>query len=137
MTRPGGGALLRGALAVLAVAVGAWLASGLQSARLQTDGDAIGRSGDLSAGRFDEARDLYRRARDGNPGTDPERIEGQLLIAGGKGRAAIPVLLSVVRREPENAHAWGMLAYAARTSHPELARRARERLAELRPEGDD
>jgi hypothetical protein len=125
---------MRGALAAAAIAIAAWLATGLYSARLQAQADGIGSSGRLSGARFDQARDLYRRARDGNPGTGPEVQEARLLIVGGRATAATRLLLDVVRREPENAHAWGLLRVAAERDDPALARRAARRLGGLRRE---
>jgi predicted Zn-dependent protease len=127
---------MRGALAAASIAVGVWLATGLGSVRLQGEADDIGRSGQLSGGRFEEARDLYRRARDGNPGTGPEVQEARLLIVGGRGEKAAELLLDVVGREPENVYAWGLLRVAAERSDPALARRAEREVNALRPEPD-
>jgi Tfp pilus assembly protein PilF len=137
MTRTRGRALIRGALAATAIAVGAWLAVGLQSARHEAAADRIGRSGDLSGGRFEQARDLYRDARHGNPGTDPERQEGRLLIVAGRMEQATRLLVDVVRREPENAHAWALLAVAAERADPALSRRSERKVGDLRADPDD
>jgi predicted Zn-dependent protease len=128
------GPIARAALLALALAVGVWLAIGLRSARYEAQADRIGGSGQLDEARFSEARDLYRRARAGNPGTDPERVEGLLLIVGGRPREAARVLREVVRREPQNSHAWSLLGTAAERFDPALARRARARVRALRPD---
>jgi hypothetical protein len=126
------GAIARGALVLGALVVAVWLALGLHPARLENQGRAVQR-GKLDDRTFHQAVDLFRRAQDGTPDTDPALLEGGLLSAGGRPRAGARVLEGVVADEPENSKAWALLFTATRQFDRRRAARARARVLELRP----
>jgi cytochrome c-type biogenesis protein CcmH/NrfG len=124
----------RVAVAFAAVVVLAWLGVMERDARLQARGvEAAGRLGEPGgAGRAEAA---FRAARLLNPDTTPDVGRALVLQAQGHGDRAVAVLEDVVRREPDNARAWGLLYAVARESDPAAARRALAARRRLDPIG--
>lgn len=124
--------LVRAGLALLAVGVAVWLALGLGAARPQAEGRSLTRGG-LDEQRYREALARFREAQPNNPDTDPELLEGGLLLAAGRPREAARVVEEVVREEPENSKAWALLAGAAARFDPAREAEARRELDRLKP----
>ena len=123
----------RAALAAVAVVVFAWLAGGLHRARLESHGLRIAESGSLTAADVRRSADLLERAARHSSDTGPLEREAQLLLFARRPAPAAAVLERIVRREPENAAAWQLLARADELRDPLRARAARRRLAQLSP----
>jgi predicted Zn-dependent protease len=123
--------LLVGGAAVAAVFGALWLHSG----RLETKAQAIAERpvAALSRTDVDRAVRLFESARADNPDTRPAVLEAGLLIRAGRGRQALGLLKPVVGREPQNLTAWVLLAAAAQSLDPPLARVAAEHANALNP----
>jgi Flp pilus assembly protein TadD len=119
---------------IVAVAAGVWLATGLHSARLVDEGQSIARrpSASLSSAEVAKAMSLFERSRANNPDTRPIVFEAGLLARRGRRSEAVALLQDVVRREPQNANAWALLAIAARPGSA-LAAGAAARARTLNP----
>ncbi len=105
-------------LAVVAVMVLVWLGAMERSVRLQAAG----------------GESAYRDARLLNPDTTPDVRRAFLYQGTGRPEQAAALLEDVLRREPENLDAWGLLYAFTRDRDPATARRAlaaRERLDPL------
>lgn len=105
-------------VAVVAVAALVWLGAMERSERLQAAGGEA----------------ALRDARLLNPGTTPDVRRAFLYQGTGRPREAAALLEDVLRREPDNLDAWGLLSAFTRDRDPALARRAlaeRERLDPL------
>ena len=116
----------RAAVAVVAVVVLGWLGLMERDARLQAQGVAEAGRGE----RVEAAADL-RAARLLNPDTAPDLALALVYRADDQDDRGIAVVEDVLRREPENLTAWGVLHQIGR---PDLQRRAlaaRERLDPL------
>jgi hypothetical protein len=124
----------RVAVIVVAAAVLAWLGVMERDARLQARGVAAAGRLDVpgNAARADAA---FRGARLLNPDTAPDVGRALLLQARGRSREAAGVLEAVVRREPDNLTAWGVLFAVKRASDPATARRALAARRRLDPVG--
>ena len=123
-------------LAVVAVAVPvlAWLAVMERDVRLQARGTAAAQQL-AGAGNAARAEDAFRGARLLTPDTAPDVSRAFLYRASGRQGEAIALLEDVVRREPDNLNAWGVLAVFARDRDADAVARAlaaRERLDPLR-----
>ena len=126
--------LLRGLVAVVAVAVAGWL--GVQ---------AVGAHGDAEVTRItlsERTPSAQQRARASmlidrmerlNPDERPEQLRGLVAYRAGDMRRATAIFAAITRREPENLQAWALLSRAAERYDPSLAATARERMAELAP----
>ena len=104
--------------AAVAAMVLVWLGAMERSVRLQATG----------------GESAYRDARLLNPDTTPDVRRAFLYQGTGRPGEAAALLESVLRREPENLDAWGLLYAFTRERDPEAARRAlsaRERLDPL------
>jgi Flp pilus assembly protein TadD len=125
----------RALLAVAAVAIAGLTGLWLHSARLEDQAQSIADRPPASLSRADVTRaaDLFERARAHNPDSRPIEREAGLLIRNGRSREAVALLRPVVRREPANLTAWALIAGAARTSDPALAREAYNRARALNP----
>jgi predicted Zn-dependent protease len=115
---------------LVAVVVLAWLGVMERDARLRQHGIA-------AAGRLDvpgnatRAESAFRRARALSPDTAPDVGRALLYLALGRRDEAASLLEGVLRREPENLTAWGVLFNVARERDPatmERAAAARRRL---------
>jgi predicted Zn-dependent protease len=108
------------AVAVVAVVVLAWLGVMERDAREQARGVALaGVAG--GAARADQA---FRRATFLNPDTAPDVARAFTIGVGGDEARALRLLQDVLRREPDNLTAWGMVAAFARGRDPAALRRA-------------
>ena len=126
--------MTRAAVAAVAVVLLAWLGVMERDARLQARGVAAAGRLDVpgSAARADAA---FRDARLLNPDTAPDVARALVLQARGRRGAAVALLEAVVRREPENVSAWGVLYAVARDADPAAARRALAARRRLDPLG--
>ena len=123
----------RVALAVTAVAVAVWLAIGLRAAIPETQAQKLVQDRQLSGGGRAEAQRGFRDARSLNPDTRPRVAEAALLVVTDRRREAVRVLRPVLRSEPDNAQAWGILADATAPIDARASARARAQLRRLKP----
>ncbi len=126
--------LARAAVGLAAVAVLAWLGVLERDARLQARGVAAAERPDVD-GNLARAEDHLRAARFLNPDTGPDVGRAAVYNAGGRWREAVALLEDVLRREPANIGAWGVLLVVARDRDRAVAERAvnaRRRLDPLR-----
>ena len=110
---------MRLAVAVVAVLVIAWLAVMERSVRRQADGLAAAQSH-----RFAAADDDFRAAGTLNPSTAPDVSRALLYQRAGRHARAAALLEDVVRREPDNLTAWGLLYTFTKDQDPATAARA-------------
>jgi predicted Zn-dependent protease len=115
---------------VLAVAVLAWLGVMERAVRLQASGAAAAQRGDVAAAEAD-----FRAARLLNPDSLPDVRRAFLYEGSGRPADAARVLEGVLRREPDNLEAWGLLYVFTRERDPASARRALEARRRLDPLG--
>jgi tetratricopeptide (TPR) repeat protein len=115
-------------VAVVAVAVLAWLAVMERSARLQATGIAATARQD-----WDRAEDDFRAAAWLSLDIAPDFRRSFVYQASSRPDEAIAVLRDVVRREPDNRAAWGVIEEFTRERDPALSARAREQLRRLDP----
>jgi predicted Zn-dependent protease len=115
--------MARVSLALVAVLVLGWLGVMERDARLQQRGvEAAGR---LSvAGNVARAEAAFRDARLLNPDTTPDVGRALAYLGAERRTEATAVLEDVLRREPENLTAWGVLFNVARKGDPATAARA-------------
>jgi hypothetical protein len=115
--------LARATVALLAVALLGWLGVMARDARLAARGVASLRPGSPPGALARAGHDL-RGARLLNPDMEP-RIDAALLLrARGDVAGAGAAIGDVVRREPDNLVAWGILALLARDRDPAAYARA-------------
>lgn len=115
---------------VSALAVIMWLAVMERDVRLQQRGvDAAqqGRSG------FARAEAAFQDARLLNPDTAPDVARAFLYQRAGRREQAATLLRDVLRREPDNLTAWGVLFAFTRDHDPATAERARAARRRLDP----
>lgn len=120
----------RFAVAAVAIVALAWLGIMERDARLQARGVDATRYVRFAAAEAD-----LRGARLLNPDTTPDVYRAFLYEGAGRRRAAAALLDDVLRREPDNAGAWGVRLTFARHDDPAAARRARVALGRLDPLG--
>jgi predicted Zn-dependent protease len=126
--------IARVAVAALAVAVLAWLGLMERNAALEARGVAA--AGRLTTpGNGARAEDSLRAARVLNPDTAPDVSRAILYRAQGRTAAAVALLDDVLRREPDNLRAWGLLYAVAAGGDPEAVRRALAARRRLDPLG--
>jgi predicted Zn-dependent protease len=115
--------LARAAVAVSAVLVLAWLGVMVRDERLLERAVEISgrvhRSADAA-----RAEDSFLSARSLNPDTAPDVGRAVLYIGRGRRGRAVTLLDDVLRREPDNLTAWGLLFEVSRDADPRAARRA-------------
>ena len=127
-SRPGGRVIARVAVVVAALAGIVLLAGELRTARDIDRAVAVS----VQPGRADEALALLRAAAARTPDTTPLLREAQLQLLRRRPGEAIGAAREAVRREPENAQGWLLLAQAAEGSGDAgLAADARRRVAAL------
>ena len=123
---------MRVAVAAVALLVIGWLAVQQRDVVLEERGVEL--SGQLSepgnAARADRA---FREAQLLNPDTTPDVGRAFVLLAGERRGEAKALLEEVLRREPDNLTAWGVLYNVSRESDPATARRALAARARLDP----
>jgi predicted Zn-dependent protease len=108
----------RVAVAVVAVAVLAWLVTMERDLRLRATGLHAARSQQL-----DRAERDLRASRLLDPDTAPDLTLAFVAQARGRNRSAIAQIQDVLRREPDNLGAWALL-YRFGQGDPALAARA-------------
>jgi hypothetical protein len=126
-------ALVRTALVVLALGLGAWLAVGYRDAQLEAKGERVVadmKHGPITSARAAEGLEALDDARFINPSEDPELVEGNLRLFRGQRVRAAELANQVIAEHPENADAW-FLAYLAERGAAKRA--ALKRLSELDP----
>jgi predicted Zn-dependent protease len=121
----------RAALALIALAIlvplCVWL---LAAVRYERALERVESAGARQAA--DRIRSDLRSAARLTPSTEPEVAVGQLELFLGRPDKAARELRAVVRREPDNASAWGLLSIALEDADPAAAERASRREVELR-----
>jgi hypothetical protein len=126
-------ALARVCVAAVAVVVLGWLAVMERDTRLEASGSAAVRPG-ATAAELTRAESDLRSARLLNADTQPDVDRALLYRARGDTDRALATIEDVVRREPDNLIAWGVLSVLARGHDPAATARAlaaRERLDPL------
>jgi tetratricopeptide (TPR) repeat protein len=118
----------RVAVAVVAVAALVWLAAMERSTRLQAEGIAA-----TARQEWDRAEDDFRAARLLNPDVAPDLRRSFVYQASSRPDRALAVLEDVVRREPDNRAAWGVIEEFTRERDPARSAAAREQLRRLDP----
>lgn len=118
----------RAGVAVVAVVVLAWLGLSERSVRLQASGVSATARHD-----FDRAESDFRAARLLNPDAAPDLGRAFVYAASSRQPEAVALLGDVLRREPDNRAAWGVLEQITRQSDPATARRAQAALRRLDP----
>jgi predicted Zn-dependent protease len=115
-------------VAVVAVAVIGWLGVMERDTRLLA-------SGGKAAGQrdFTRAESDFHAARALSQDTTPDLRRAFLYQAGGRADEAVALLEDVVRREPDNLPAWGLLLTFTRERDPATADRARAAIRRLDP----
>ena len=126
--------MTRAAVAIAAVAVLAWLAIMYRDARLQAEGVRL--AGQVR-GRADlERADAgFRAAKLLNPDTTPDLSRALLSYGAGRAGDGIAGVEGVLRREPENVVAWGVLLTMTRDRDRRAAARAAAARRRLDPVG--
>lgn len=114
-------AAVRAALVLVAVGAAVWLASGLRAAREESRAIALVRPR-AEAADLARAESLLRSAAEHSPSTRPELRLAQLQAFEGRRAAARASVEPIVRREPENADAWRLLALVAPSPRAVAAR---------------
>jgi hypothetical protein len=126
-------------VAVVAVAVIGWLAVMERDTRVLDDGrDAAGAmvtSGRSTPEQVAGAESDFRDARFLNPDTSPDVHRAVLYATHGREDEAADLMEDLVRREPENLSAWGVLVAVTRESDPATSRRAAAARRRLDPLG--
>lgn len=117
-------------VAAVAVAVLAWLGVVERGVRLQAGVPGAAAAGDLAGAEAD-----LRAARFLNPDAGPDLRRAVLYQGSGREAEAVALLEAVLRREPDNLPAWGLLRTFAGQRDPAAARRALEARRRLDPQG--
>jgi hypothetical protein len=118
----------RVAVAAVAIVVLAWLGVMERDVRVLGDGVAAAERRDFGAAESD-----FRRARLLSPDTTPDLRRAFLYQVSGRERQAAALLEDVVRREPDNLPAWGLLLRFTRERDPAATRRALAAVRRLDP----
>jgi hypothetical protein len=122
------GTAARAATIAVALALLAWLGIMERSARLQADGLAATARQDFGAAETD-----FRAARLLNPDTTPDLRRAFVYVASSRQAQGVALIEGVLRREPENRSAWGLLEEFTRASDPATSRRATAAIRRLDP----
>jgi hypothetical protein len=124
----------RVAAAVACLAVCGWFGLAVrQQAGLETARELRARSGPYTAAEARAAAAALDRAGTLNPDTDVDLARANDAFERDRRADAKRLLLGVVRREPENAGAWGAIALLLEQDDPALARRAVAMVRRLSP----
>jgi predicted Zn-dependent protease len=123
--------LARVLLVLVSAAAVAWLAIWLDryDAYQHARSEAIAKGATRDPARVRHVANLFESARDLTPDTLPMLGEALFLTQAGDNQRATRVLNEVLRREPGNVSAWGLLAQA----DPARAAEARARVGRLNP----
>lgn len=125
--------LVRVALAVGALVVGAWFGLGWVQARDTGRASALVAPGNrLSPARAAQVGDWLRAAGTLNPDRQVDLLRARLAFDQGHDLAAVRILESVTRNEPLNVFAWVQLGFTAGAAdRPQEAQLAVSRAAQL------
>jgi predicted Zn-dependent protease len=115
--------IARVCVALVALAVLAWLGVVERGTRLQADGVELLQPG-ASAGELARAEAKFDAATLLNPDTAPEIDRALVYRARGEVRRAVGLVEDVVRREPDNLRAWAVMALLAQGNDAGAVRRA-------------
>jgi hypothetical protein len=115
--------IARVAVGVVAVAVLAWLGVMERNTRLEASGLAAARQLQVP-GNLERADADLRAARLLNADTTPDLARAVVYQAAQRPEQAAALVEDILRREPENLRAWGLLLAIARDRDPAAARRA-------------
>jgi Tetratricopeptide repeat len=124
------------ALAVLALAVGAWLVPGLRDAHREAFGErvALGGVGAPTRAEYAAARHDLVAAIGSAPDERARYLLAGLNLRTDRPADALPLLREIVRREPDNLEAWALMTGAAQQAdEPATAARARREVLRLNP----
>lgn len=124
-------------LALVALAVIAWMALGLRSTNALQAGESVRDEASASAAQLERAREDLSRAREYAPDADALLVEAELLSRAGREGEAVPLLERLVAHEPENVEAWFLLAGATEHTDPERFAEAARRGRALSPLVED
>jgi hypothetical protein len=124
--------LARPCVALAAIVVLAWLGISERNTRLEARGAAAVRPG-ASPAKLAAAETDLRRAAWLNPDAQPDIDLALAQRARGEASRASATIEDVVRREPDNRIAWGVLAVLARGRDPVASARALAALRRLDP----
>ena len=117
-----------------ALAVAAWFALGVsQSTGANAARDRLADLGRPSAAAAQRTSDLLDRAGRLNPDRGVDLLRARLALQRGDAAGATRTALRVVRAEPANLEAWGVIALVNERRDPALAARARAALRRLSP----
>lgn len=128
--------LTRAALALVSVLVVVWLVGSLRSTTAYEEALALTAQIQFSGGQeggFQQAQENIRRSRRFGPDTRALRVRALLLLAVGRQAAAAATAERLVRLEPENLDAWGILFEATRQADPSRSNEALRRARRLNP----
>jgi predicted Zn-dependent protease len=124
----------RVAVVVVAFAVLGWLVVQERGVRLQAHGLAAAGSQQV-AGNFARAESDFRGARLLSPDATPDISRAVLYYGAGRRSAAAALLEDVLRREPDDLTAWGVLFQVTNGHDPAAAARALAMRRRLDPVG--
>jgi hypothetical protein len=122
----------RVSVALVALAMLVWLGVMERNVRLQAGAVDALRTGSALRDPARTQADL-RRARLLNPDTAPDVTRAVVYRAVGRPRQAVVLLENVVRREPDNLAAWGVLRLSAAGNDADAFRRSLSALRRLDP----
>jgi Flp pilus assembly protein TadD len=128
-------AMLRIAIVVLSLAAAGFLVVQERAARAGADISRIALSakGTPTPPEIAKANSELKTATRANPDTDPLINLGVIYARAGQAKPAGAQFAAVTRKEPENAQAWSLLAFAADRYDSDLAATARARVRALEP----
>jgi predicted Zn-dependent protease len=123
------------AVVLVALLAAVWLLVSYSNSRTIRDVQIVAASRSASNEDFNSAlRDLQSGASlDPSRGTEPLSYEASLYIRHGRLPDAVRALGEVVKREPDSAEAWYLIAQLSRQSDPARAAQARAQLRRLDP----
>jgi Flp pilus assembly protein TadD len=105
--------VIRGSLAILAVAVGAWFVLGWFQARDTQRASTLLAGSSLSPAQVQQTESLLDSAGRLNPDLTVDILRGKLAADRNENAQAVRILRSVTSREPLNLTAWVQLAFIA------------------------
>ena len=129
--------LQRAAVVLVAVLAAGWLAVSYDNARDLRHAQVVGANADPTPAEIESALDDVRSAGTLDPsrGTEALSYEVSLERVAGRRDVALERLEELVRREPDTAEAWFLIAELTRESDPARSAEALARLHRLDPLG--
>jgi Flp pilus assembly protein TadD len=127
--------VIRSALVVVALLLGAWLALGVRAVALENDSQTVinrARAGPVAPAEADKALDDLAKAGRFSPDQSPLIHQGELLAAIGREGQAKAVAQRATDAEPDNLQAW-FLTWVLADPGTRAKAHARARLLELNP----